>query len=94
MLSGLNAPTSRAWSSNISTHLGHRLPRLVLAADRQPEQTSDGAAECVDSDEYHVYPTRARLGEPASLIERLRGQVSENESLLIGFDFLIGLPAS
>ena len=86
-------PTVLNCSRNMST-LGHRLPRLVLAADWSANQNKRWMvrAEHDASDGYLVYPPEP-VGEPASLIERLRGQISVHESLLIGFDFPIGLPA-
>jgi hypothetical protein len=49
-------------------------------------------AERVDLRAYVVYPPEP-VGEPATLINRLRSQVCNVDSLLIGFDFPIGLPA-
>jgi hypothetical protein len=50
-------------------------------------------AEHADSCAYIIYPPEP-VGDTATLINRLRSQIGENESLLIGFDFPIGLPVA
>jgi len=72
----------------------HVLPSLVIAADWSTDERKRWMvrAERVDSCAYIVYPPEP-VGDKATLISRLRSQVREGESLLIGFDFPIGLPA-
>jgi hypothetical protein len=70
-------------------------PRIVVAADWSIDEKKRWMvrAECDDSQQYVVYPPEP-VGDRMSLITRLRGQVLEGESVLIGFDFPIGLPVS
>lgn len=70
-----------------------KLPQIVAAADWSTDEKKRWMvrAERVDSTAYVVYPPEP-VGDHRSLITRLQGQLSNNESLLIGFDFPIGLP--
>lgn len=71
------------------------LPSLVIAADWSTDEKKRWMvrAERVDPHVYFVYPPEP-VGDCTTLISRLRSQVREGESLLIGFDFPIGLPAA
>jgi hypothetical protein len=73
----------------------HVLPSLVIAADWSTDERKRWMvrADRVDSCAYIVYPPEP-VGDKATLISRLRSQIGENESLLIGFDFPIGLPVT
>src|SRR5437867_13237166 len=42
---------------------------------------------------YRIYPPEP-VGDPATLLQRLREQSSGPGSVLVGFDFPIGLPAA
>jgi hypothetical protein len=68
------------------------VPSLVVAADWSTDEKKRWMvrAERLDSGAYLVWPPEP-VGDTASLVARLRGQLSNNESLLIGFDFPIGL---
>lgn len=71
------------------------LPSLVIAADWSTDERKRWMvrAERVDPCAYIVRPPEP-VGDTATLISRLRSQIGENESLLIGFDFPIGLPVA
>lgn len=71
------------------------LPTLVIAADWSTDEKKRWMvrAERIDLGEYIVYPPEP-VGDCATLISRLRSQVRESESILIGFDFPIGLPVA
>jgi hypothetical protein len=71
------------------------LPSLVVAADWSTDEKKRRMvrAERVDPGKYVVFPPEP-VGDCGTLIRRLRNQVREGESLLIGFDFPIGLPAA
>lgn len=70
-----------------------RAPDCVVAADWSTDEKKRWMvrAERIDSGAYFVYPPEP-VGDHHSLITRLQSQLSSNESLLIGFDFPIGLP--
>lgn len=71
------------------------LPSVVIAADWSTDERKRWMvrAERVDSCAYVVYPPEP-VGDTGTLINRLRSQVGKSESLLIGFDFPIGLPVA
>src|SRR5258706_421920 len=69
-------------------------PGIVVAADWSTSETKRWMVRAErTTDEYVVYPPEP-VGDHKSLIRRLRRQLPSSESLLIGFDFPIGLPAT
>lgn len=67
-------------------------PKLLVSADWSTNENKRWMVRAeLEEDRYRIYPPEP-VGEVKTLIERLRAQVSESESALIGFDFPIGLP--
>jgi hypothetical protein len=71
-----------------------RLPGLVVASDwsKNEEKRWMVRAELIDQENYLVSPPEP-VGPPKTLLSRLKNQVAADNSILIGFDFPIGLPA-
>jgi hypothetical protein len=71
-----------------------RLPELVVAADWSKNEGKRWMvrAELIDQGNYLVSPPEP-VGAPETLLRRLKNQVTAGNSVLIGFDFPIGLPA-
>ena len=71
-----------------------RLPELIIASDwsKNDEKRWMVRAELIDQEDYLVSAPEP-VGQPETLFSRLKNQIAADSSLLIGFDFPIGLPA-
>jgi len=70
------------------------LPSLVVAADWSVQASKRWMARVrLKGDKYEVLPPEP-VGEPERLLARLRDEVGAHGSVLVGFDFPIGLPAA
>jgi hypothetical protein len=71
-----------------------RRPELVVSADWSNDESKRWMARAElrpDGATYRVYPPEP-VGEVGSLVDRLRAQLPRGGTLLLGFDFPIGLP--
>jgi hypothetical protein len=71
-----------------------RLPQLIIASDwsKNDEKRWMVRAELIDQESY-IVSTPEPVGQPETLFTRIKNQVAAESSVLIGFDFPIGLPA-
>ena len=83
-------------SSSIRADPGiERLPRLVVAADWSTADQKRWMvrAERDSTSAYAVFPPEP-VGDLSTFIQRLGNQTAGTDSVLVGFDFPIGLPAA
>jgi hypothetical protein len=95
ILSMTIAPRLAAAVASLDAKTNRPLAHLVVAADwsKDPAKRWMVRAEREESGAYVVSPPEP-VGDLGTLIHRLRKQVGETDSVLIGFDFPIGLPAT
>jgi hypothetical protein len=69
------------------------LPTLVVHADwsAQPRKRWMARAALQEDGRYHAHAPQP-VGDPETLLERLRADAGQDGAILLGFDFPIGLP--
>jgi hypothetical protein len=70
-----------------------KLPALIVAADWSVNEDKRWFVRATLREDYYVISAPEPVGEISSLVERLEAAVDDGESVLLGFDFPIGLPA-
>lgn len=95
ILSMTIAPRLAAAVASLDAKTSGSLAQLVVAADwsKDPAKRWMVRAERDESGAY-VVSSPEPVGDVGTLIHRLRKQVGDTDSVLIGFDFPIGLPAA